>query len=115
MLEERNIRIHISDNIAYGDYCFSMGEYNPGGVPISYELIIKTHQGEENTPIPDACMHRLSKPIAQMIMDELWRLGVRPHNGESSMAHTGALKYHLEDMRKIAFRSLESKTTQKQS
>lgn len=38
---------------------------------------------------------------AQNLMDELWKAGVRPNNGESSVSHVEALKYHLEDMRKL--------------
>lgn len=39
----------------------------------------------------------------QQIMNELWRIGYRPNNGEGSSAQIEALKYHLEDMRKLAF------------
>ena len=40
---------------------------------------------------------------AQSLFDALWEAGYRPHNGESSQAHVDALKYHLEDMRRLAF------------
>ena len=39
---------------------------------------------------------------AQSLFDALWEAGFRPHNGESSQAHVDALKYHLEDMRRLA-------------
>src|SRR5260221_5427078 len=41
---------------------------------------------------------------AQSLFDALWRVGFRPNKGEASAAHVEALKYHLEDMRKLAFR-----------
>lgn len=40
----------------------------------------------------------------QSLFDALWRVGYRPNNGESSMAQVEALKYHLEDMRKLVFK-----------
>jgi hypothetical protein len=38
----------------------------------------------------------------QSLFQALWDASYRPNNGESSMAHVDALKYHLEDMRKLA-------------
>lgn len=40
----------------------------------------------------------------QSLFDALWKAGFRPNQGESSVAHVEALKYHLEDMRKLAFK-----------
>jgi hypothetical protein len=40
---------------------------------------------------------------AQQLMDELWRAGVRPAATEASVGALAAVKYHLEDMRRIAF------------
>lgn len=45
----------------------------------------------------------MTDELAQQLMDGLWRVGVRPRNGESSMAHVDAMKYHLEDMRRLVF------------
>lgn len=47
---------------------------------------------------------RIDTENAQGIFQKLWDMGFRPKNGESSMAHVEAMKYHLEDMRKLAFR-----------
>ena len=46
----------------------------------------------------------ITEEMAQQIMDELWREGIRPNNGEGSLTHIAALEYHLEDMRKLAFK-----------
>lgn len=46
---------------------------------------------------------KLTQDEATMLMTELWNAGVRPNNGEGNPGHVGALKAHLEDMRKIAF------------
>ena len=43
---------------------------------------------------------------AQQIMNELWKVGLRPKDGEGSSAQINSMKEHLADMRKIAFKKL---------
>jgi hypothetical protein len=40
-------------------------------------------------------------------MDELWMLGFRPERGELSVGQVAATEKHLQDMRTIAFSTLE--------
>lgn len=40
---------------------------------------------------------------AQQLIDELWRLGLRPAGADSSANHLTALTNHLEDMRRLTF------------
>lgn len=47
---------------------------------------------------------RLTHDEPQQLMNELWRCGIRPKNGEGTDAQVNALKYHLEDMRKLVFK-----------
>jgi hypothetical protein len=63
----------------------------------------------EYIPIPDG----QSEPTAAMraeqaqeLMDSLWDCGFRPTQGAGSAGQLDAVKYHLEDMRKIAFDQL---------
>ncbi|MCY1166563.1 hypothetical protein D9M73_65050 [compost metagenome] len=42
----------------------------------------------------------------QQLVDELWRLGYRPSNGEMSVGQLGATERHLNDLRAIAFAKL---------
>lgn len=53
--------------------------------------------------IPESAGLPLSAADAQQIMDELWRVGVRPNNGEGAPAQVEAIRAHLEDMREFAF------------
>ena len=46
---------------------------------------------------------RLDENLAQQLLNALWEVGLRPRNGESSLAHVEAMRYHLEDMRKLVF------------
>ena len=49
----------------------------------------------------------LSGDEAQQIMNELWRIGIRPKDGSGAIAHTEAIQGHLADMRKLAFHALK--------
>lgn len=40
---------------------------------------------------------------AQRLMDELWQAGVKPSQSIGSTGQVEAIKYHLEDMRKLVF------------
>lgn len=44
---------------------------------------------------------------AQMLMDELWRCGLRPSEGSGSAGSLAATERHLQDMQKIAYMALE--------
>lgn len=64
-------------------------------------------RAEQHVYIEKTCS--ITDDSAQQLMDELWRIGVRPSNGEGNVGQIGAMKDHLEDMRKIAFAELEIK------
>lgn len=69
-------------------------------------------------PDQDAAIYRQPSMVledydAQSLLQALWDAGLRPNNGESTVAHVDALKKHLEDMRKFAdrgFTALEKLT-----
>ena len=50
---------------------------------------------------------RLSYEDAQQLMDELFRIGIRPSD-QGSPGQLAAVKYHLEDMRKLVFKEPRS-------
>ena len=49
----------------------------------------------------------LSKQSAQNLIDELWKCGIRPSNGEGSAGQLNATEKHLEDMRTLVFKDGE--------
>ncbi len=49
----------------------------------------------------------LPLPAAQRLMDELWVCGLRPTEGAGSAGSLLATQNHLEDMRTIAFGTLQ--------
>lgn len=50
---------------------------------------------------------RLCQDGAQLLMDELWRAGVRPRDGAGALAHVDALAEHIKDLRRVAFTMLD--------
>ena len=69
---------------------------------VAEPLIMKSVTKENENKIIDPVM-TLTKEEVQKWMDELWKLGIRPSDGEGSIGAIGAVKYHLEDMRKLVF------------
>lgn len=55
----------------------------------------------EDIPIPPTLA--IPRPAAQMLMDELWRCGLRPTEARGGDQAFEAQRRHLEDMRVIVF------------
>ncbi len=62
-------------------------------------LMINQPEGEAVIPALT-----LEPKAVQMLMDDLWRCGYRPSEGEGSAGQLASVKYHLEDMRKLVFK-----------
>ena len=71
---------------------------------ITCDGIKVTEVVNREVPWPKFIELPMMSDAAQSLFDALWKVGFRPHNGESSQAHVEALKYHLEDMRKLVFK-----------
>jgi len=63
-----------------------------------------TMQSVEDKAVEIPSIMTLTKIEVQKWLDELWALGIRPSNGEGNIGEIGAVKYHLEDMRKLVFK-----------
>lgn len=50
----------------------------------------------------------ISQDDMQAMFDQLWTLGFRPLDGTGNGGHIEAMKYHLEDMRKLVFKERKS-------
>lgn len=53
-----------------------------------------------------SCRPGLTHEAAQQLMDDLWRCGLRPTEGQGSAGQRAALEAHLRDVRAIAFKKL---------
>lgn len=66
--------------------------------PASFEMI-----NDDGLTIHEPTLS-LDGKTAQRLMDALWECGIRPNNGEGMDSQVSAIKYHLEDMRKLVFK-----------
>jgi hypothetical protein len=53
---------------------------------------------------------KLEQDAAQVLIDSLWDAGLRPTKGSGSAGSFEAQGKHLEDMRKLVFRSVSQET-----
>ena len=68
---------------------------------VTAELSI--HRVEKHALFDRGPTLRLTPDEAQSIMNELWRVGIRPRDGAGSLAHVEATRAHLEDLRRLVF------------
>jgi hypothetical protein len=59
----------------------------------------KLENGDKSNPFITLPMRQ-----AQVLIDALWDCGLRPSEGSGSAGALAAVKYHLEDMRKLVFK-----------
>lgn len=65
-------------------------------------VLEKIKQGENLKPFAS-----LTAMTMQSLFNQLWMSGFRPKDGTGNGGHIEALKYHLEDMRKLVFKPEE--------
>lgn len=89
------------------------GEYRPFNNAIdiyitqeSNKMIAQPVEFKEN-PVGEVSQPTVSIEMeeAQVLMDELWRCGIRPSEGTGSAGALKAVENHLEDMRTLVFKS----------
>lgn len=66
----------------------------------------------EDGSYPSEPTMTLSNQGAQMLMDELWRCGLRPSDGSGSAGSLAATERHLKDMRAVAMGMLRKEGVQ---
>jgi hypothetical protein len=62
---------------------------------------LQFHAVEEGDPLPPTT--QISHIMAQQLMDELYRAGVRPTEAADNAGELKGTKAHLEDMRRLVF------------
>lgn len=75
-------------------------EYSSGGGAVGLPLTMQRLEPGEMAGEPTL---RLRPEDAQGLMDELWRVGLRPTEGTGSAGSLAATERHLADMRSVAF------------
>lgn len=74
-----------------------------GKLAVAEPLTMTTH--DEGTVIEPTV--EIKDATAQLLMDDLWRAGLRPSEGTGSAGSLRATEKHLEDMRALAFDKLK--------
>ncbi len=71
-------------------------------VALAEPLMMKVKTDEELYSVQPATVN-LRPDEAQQLMDELWRVGIKPTSGAGSVGQMAATEKHLEDMRRLVF------------
>lgn len=74
------------------------------GLPLIFKEVTQDDEGRRMEPTMS-----MSAGDAQLLMDELWRIGLRPTEGTGSAGSLAATERHLQDMRSLVFKQ-EPKT-----
>ena len=67
------------------------------GKPVEFEKLSDMYTEPKNPTFS------LSQDEAQILMDQLWDVGLRPSEGSGSAGAMAATQKHLEDMRRLVF------------
>ena len=76
---------------------------NPDARGLLVAKPVEWREVEEGFSLEGDHMLSLSEDLAQMLMDELWKCGLRPSEGSGSAGSLRATERHLEDMRRLVF------------
>lgn len=79
-----------------------MGEkFDGGAFSVAQPVVMQQKKpGELSPPFMS-----LDMESAQLLIDELWNCGLRPTEGTGSAGSLAATERHLEDMRRLVFKS----------
>jgi len=103
------LRLHANYNFASDGYEFFFGMRQVMGDGVRRMLTVTSFAVRETDPMEiSRPAFVLTEDEAQMLMDELWRTGLRPKDAERDSPDVQATLWnHLNDMRTIAFAKLE--------
>lgn len=80
-------------------FAVAMRQGTPGQWAYAQVTMVMRDAKEADHPIEPSFM--LTREAAQGLMDDLWRAGVRPSNGEGATGQLASTREHLADMRKL--------------
>ena len=107
---DKRVTWHIQDDMAYRDALCVYRVEKEDGRRFMTAVEMRLTEVEPGLIGPGP-MLELPPDEAQQLMNELWRVGIRPKDGSGALAHVDAMKAHLADMRQIVFDNLGPKPT----
>lgn len=84
---------------------------SPGGdkaLAVGHLTMETVDRDQEGMVRNDLLLVNFSTGSAQVLMDDLWRCGIRPTAGHGSTGQMAAVERHLEDLRAILAEKLKS-------
>lgn len=101
-MEHEQWRVSVQREIWSDSIAIRLGIKTDGGFAVAMPVVMETVElGALTQP-----MVSLPFDAAQRLMDELWSSGCRPSQAIGSAGQVEAIKYHLEDMRKLVFKEV---------
>jgi hypothetical protein len=98
------IRARMADFSHGGDLIRLFGiKQNGSEDVVATSLTMAKHSAAMSYP----AFAEIDKTTAQVLIDDLWRCGIRPSEGSLSAGSLLATQNHLNDMRKIVFKKLD--------
>ena len=93
------------------EFSYCTGYYNlhivketyPNGFHVASEIIWKEVADGEMYP---QCPLQMRRHEAQAFFDRLWASGLRPSEARDTAGMTEAMKAHIEDLRRVAFKNI---------
>lgn len=104
-MRDDGLRIKV-ERFDYGSYIgmfIGKKDLDSGGFNAIAKVTFVNHEPDSCIPIQDAL--QLSDATAQVLMDDLWHIGIRPTQ-EGSAGQLSAVEKHLGDMRAIVSKEL---------
>jgi hypothetical protein len=80
-----------------------VSEREPDRLQVGAEIIFKDIQPGEMYP---PCPLQMPRHEAQQFFDRLWASGLRPSEARDTAGMTEAMKAHIEDLRRVAFKNI---------
>ena len=98
---KRELQVRRADFATHGGYELCLIEYDRVGQTTSaarftWETV------QTGRTLPDGLGFALTPPAAQDLFDDLWKLGLRPSDGEPSSGILAAMQSHIADLRAVA-------------
>lgn len=97
------VRAHMDTFSPFGRISLSIAVQDGDVFSVAKPLTLEKIDPQTYTAEPTVSLQR---EAAQELMDELWRVGIRPSEGSGSAGSLAATERHLADMRAIAFNGL---------
>ena len=104
MIEGLRLRLQASP-WSCGVQLLIMEETQDGKRSYVKQMVMERVEGV--TAVPPSSIIEFDLTVAQTLMDDLWRCGIRPSEGTGSAGSLKATENHLQDMRDIAKKSVD--------